>query len=306
MKDCIHPRNRFRCVVIVSIWGVCFLSILNCTDIDKKGTPPTVDLQQTVVRDGYTIQLFSSPEEQLRNSMAWFSDPKEKIASLQVLIDRVPASRLIRAEAQLELAYLALGSDYRFTSREESAVAISKYQAIIEKYSDIPSVCAKANWYIGWILADLLDKPREAAFYYHVIVDQYHDSKLNLKPPVPWVSLVFPQVETRPQIAYERPTYYWGSIALLELIRISDDESEKWAAFQKLYAKYRSSLATGYAMRELLYGPPALAQKTVAYAQNHLNAMLFGSVLAKEIPKLLRTIKLSNQGGSNQQIKALE
>lgn len=207
-----------------------------------------------------------------------------------MVIDQFPAAREVRALAEMELAYLTLGTDYRFAMPEQCRMAIEAYRQVVVNYTDLPAVCAKANWYIGWILADLLNERHEAATYFLAIIETYPDAKLSLAPPVPWVSLVLPRSEDQPQTVYDRPSHIWGSLALLELIRISDTEVDKWLAFTKLYTRYPRSLATAYAMRELLMGSPWLAQKTVAYAKTHLKAMRFRRPLADEIPKLLDKI----------------
>jgi hypothetical protein len=99
--------------------------------------------------------------------------------------------------------------------------------------------------------------------------------------------MVLPQVEKRPQAVYERPRYYWSSIALLELVRTSERQDDKWSAFEKLYTDHRSSQATEYAIRELLSGSASLRRKTAAYAEQHLKAMMFSGPMAKEIHALL-------------------
>jgi len=288
--------SMFGSIVMVAVLIACCAALLQCNEGDLDGREPAAsDVPRSIIRNGYKIQLFSSPEEQLRHARAWFSDPLQKRAALEVLIDSFPDAGKVRAEAELELAYLTLGSDYRFATPAQCRAAISQYKQILSDFSDLPFICAKANWYIGWILADLLHERRNAAAYFQTVIDQYPDTALNLKPPVPWVSLVLPQIADRPQAVYERPTYYWGSIALLELVRISEAEADKWSAFQKLYSDYRSRQATGYAIHELLKGPPSLAQKTVPYAKNHLDAMLFSRPLAKEIRGLLKNAELPHQ-----------
>jgi hypothetical protein len=127
----------------------------------------------------------------------------------------------------LNLAYLALGRDYRYASPAQCHIAIGKYKKILSEFSDLPTICAEANWYIGWILADLLDEPGKASTYFQTVVAQYPDITLHLKPAVPWMSLILPQVDKRPQAVYERPIYCWSSIALLELVRTSEKQADK-------------------------------------------------------------------------------
>lgn len=283
----VLTRDILFFVVVLIAYGAIFIQ---CKGEAMGGAETKAASPISVVRGGFTIALLETPEAQLRHAQTRFADPREKKASLEVVIDQFPAAREVRASAEMQLAYLILGVDYRFATSEQCRMAIEAYRQVLVAHADLPAVCAKANWYIGWILADLLNQRREAANYFFAILETYPETKLSLKPPVPWVSLVLPRSEDRPQTVYDRPTIFWGSLALLELIRISDTEVEKWLAFTKLYARYPTSLATAYAMRELLMGSPWLAQKTVAYAKAHLKAMRFRRPLADEIPKLLNQV----------------
>jgi hypothetical protein len=280
-------RDILFFVVVLIAYGAI---AIQCKGEGMGGAETKAASPRSVVRDGFTIALLETPEAQLRHAQARFADPLEKKASLAVVIDQFPTAREVRASAEMELAYLTLGTDYRFATPEQCRMAIEAYRQVVVDHADLPAVCAKANWYIGWILADLLNERGEAATYFLAIIDTYPDAKLSLTPPVPWVSLVLPQSKDRPQTVYDRPTHFWGSLALLELIRIRDTEAEKWLAFTELYARYPTSLATAYAMRELLMGSSWLARKTVAYAKTHLTAMRFRRPLADEIPKLLHKV----------------
>ena len=197
----------------------------------------------------------------------------------------------------MEIAYLALGSDYRFASAEMCRQSIRHYKRVLADFDNLPSICAKANWYIGWILADLLQRPREAIAFYQVIATDYPATTMNLEPPVPWVSLVLPQSDDKPREVYERPSYYWASLALLEIIRLSENNDERWTAFTALWSNYRNSLATGYAMRELLNGPRSVALKAASYARAHLDAHNFSGSIDQEIRAALS--KLSGQASSS-------
>lgn len=276
-------------ITILCVAASCILS-LQCTKYEPKPEPESTT-HRSIVYNGHTIKLFPTPEEQLRYARTWFSDTNKKTASLKVILDKYPQSKYVRAQAELELAYLSIGSDYRYASKEECLLAINNYKKVINDYIDLPSICAKANWYIGWIYAELLNNREEAIAYYQTIIKQYPEEKFNLVPPVPWVSLVLPQIDRKPQTVYARPTYYWASIALLEIIRISNNEHEIWTAFQKLYTDYTNSIATGYAIRELLLSSPPLSEKIIVYANTYLNRMQFAPALAREIPAILRSRK---------------
>jgi tetratricopeptide (TPR) repeat protein len=239
------------------------------------------------VRNGYAIEIFETAEDQLRYARAWFSDPQEKQAALEVLIEQYPEANTVRAEAELELAYLALGADYRFADEGACLLAIGKYQRIAVQFSRLADICAKAHWYMGWIYADLLRQNSKAVIHFQTIVSRYPDATLRLESPVPWVSLVMPQFENQPQVVYERPVYSWRSMALLEIIRNSEDQEEQWVAFEKLWSSDITGAATGHALRALLLGSPGLAKKAVGHAQFYLQAQLFSGPMAAEIRAVL-------------------
>lgn len=298
-----HPYrsgDAVLCEIVLALLLVVYgTGLVQCRKAAVDEVNPSLKVPRIIVRNGYAIQLCSTPDEQLRHALGWFSDLNEKKASLEVVMDAFPDARDFHAEARLELAYLALGRDYRYASAAQCHAAIGNYKKILSGFSDLPAICAEANWHIGWILADLLNEPGKAAAYFQTVVEQYPDVHLHLKPAVPWVSLVLPQVDNRPQAVYERPRYYWSSIALLELVRTSKKQADKWSAFEKLYTDHRNSPATAFAMRELLNGPPSLRRKTAALAKQHLEAMMFSSPMAKEVRQLLKDADLLEPPSSN-------
>jgi tetratricopeptide (TPR) repeat protein len=272
--------------------------LIQCTQQSEKTVKKTIATVsvKTVSYSGYTFELFTSPEQQLQYALTWFNDPNEKRAALELLIEHFPEAKTICAEADLELAYLILGVDYRFANSTACLHAIEKYQRIVSRYTDLPWICAKAHWYMGWIYADLLKQKRKAVKHYQTIVADYPDAVLSLKPPVPWVGLVLPQAIEKPMAVYEYPVYRWSSIALLEIIRDSRNEDEKWMAFEKLWSDDRASLAMGYAIRELLFDSPSIAQKVASRAEAYLNMGLFSQPMAEEVRGALESIKI--KGGS--------
>ncbi len=291
-----HPYHSsdsvLGAIVLMYLLVVCCMGIVQCRKAAVDDVKPTPKILRTVVRNGYAIQLFSTPDEQLRQALRWFPDLHEKKASLEVVMDAFPEARNAHAEARLDLAYLALGRDYRYTTPAQCHTAIGKYEKILSEFSDLPAICAKANWYIGWILADLLDEPGKAAAYFQTVVERYPDTTVHFKCAVPWVSLVLPQVAKRTQAVYERPRYYWSSIALLELVRTSERQADKWSAFEKLVTDHSSRQATGFAVRELLSGSPSMRRKTAAFVKQHLKAMMSSSPVAKDIHELLQKADL--------------
>lgn len=247
--------------------------------------------KQSITRDGYIIELFATPEQQLQYTRKWYCDPGGKRTALELLIKRFPEAKSIRAEAELDLAYLTLGEDYRFADQAACLRAVKKYQKITSQYAGLLSVCAKACWYMGWIYTDILKQKRKGLAYYQIIVKRYPDAILTLSPPVPWAGKVLPQAIEKPKPVYQYPIYKWRNIALLEIIRNSDNEDEKWTAFEELWSHERDSLAMGYAFRFLIKDSSSLAQKTAAKASEYLKTRQFSPPIAEEVRIALESLK---------------
>jgi hypothetical protein len=290
------PSHAHLALLAILIAGSALL--IQCTEQPAapiKSATESVGVE-TVTRNGYTIELFATPEQQLQFTRTLFADSNQKRTALEVLIERFPEAKTVCAEAELELAYLVLGDDYRFSDSAACLGAIEKYQQIASHYGDLPPVCAKAHWYMGWIYADLLKQKRKAILHYQLIVKRYPDATLSLKPPVPWVGSVLPQAIEKPMAVYEYPNYKWSSLALLEIIRISTDEDEKWNSFEKLWSGDRASLAMEFAFRALVVDSPSLAQRVAPRARVYLEAQLFSQPIAEDIRAALES--LNSKGDS--------
>ena len=240
---------------------------------------------EVVVCNGREILRFDTPEEQLRYARGWLADPAEKRAALTVLLDHFDEPVAIRAQAELELAYLELGSDYRTAGRKACEKAIAQYNRIIKYYTGHPSVCAKAHWHLGWIYADLLRRPEQGLVHYRIITARYADAQMRLEPPVPWVSLVLPQITEKTPAVYERPTYAWAAMALLEIVRHSRDTTERVRALETVMVSHGESLAAAYALRLALTQPDPLGRKAARYAERLLAGARLNQPLKTDIAK---------------------
>lgn len=287
----IGPSHAYIALMAVLIAGSALL--IQCTE--RPAAPVIVttasERMETITRNGYAIELFAAPEQQLQYTRTLFADLNQKRTALEVLMERFPEARTVCAEAELELAYLALGDDYRFSDSAACRRAIEKYQQIASHYADLPPVCAKAHWYMGWIYADLLKQKRKAILHYQLMVKHYPEATLSLKPPVPWAGWVLPQASEKPMAVYEYPNYKWSSLALLEIIRNSESEDEKWISFEKLWSSDRTSLAMQFAFRALVEDSPALAKKVAARARIYLEAQLFSQPIAEDIRVALESLQ---------------
>jgi len=154
--------------------------------------------------------------------------------------------------AALDLAYLQLGDDYRFAYDEAYFNALDAYATILAEYTEFPEIIAKALWYIGWISTDLLYDRQKGLASYRRVVDEYPRERVSLLPPAPWVSLIYPQENSGENALQEPPGNSWAALALVEIIKHTEDPEAAWASFNRLWHEYRDDVATGFALRHVL------------------------------------------------------
>lgn len=196
------------------------------------------------------IPVFSTSYEQLNYTRSWFADIHEKRAALEAFIRLYPKERKYNALAALDLAYLQLGQDYRFSYEYSSLAAIKSYLAIIEEYSEYPDILAKANWYIGWIYCDLLHDTKTGLEYFYKVAREFPLENISLLPPAPWVFIIYPDPSGGLSLTEPRKNS-WAALALVEVIRYGAPE-EAWKGFIELWQKYHENAATAFGLRLIL------------------------------------------------------
>lgn len=188
---------------------------------DKRLKLPGVNKYPRRSFNGYKIPIFDSGKQQLAYAQTGFDSKAEQLAALKAVPELFPASRLESGLASLEITYLTLGDDYRLTSTNDCERALTQYLRLVSKYSDIPEIAAKAQWYMGWIISDLLNKPEEGSAHYLQLLQIYPDTRINLRSPPPWIS-IFDRDDTKVHTPFiPKSTLSWAELALLELIRHS-------------------------------------------------------------------------------------
>lgn len=241
-------RNRLFCGACILLM---FIAAGGCSD-QGMGPEAGPGSREKVVYDGFGIPVFETATDQLNYARSLFSNPKEKSAALKVLIERFPEDREKRGEARLELAYLHLGDDFRLAGSNACRQALADYESIAKDYEDLSSVAIKAYWYMAWIYTDLLSDKKRGVAMYSILAENYPENSFSRISPVPWLDLIFPGPRTKPYTADDRHVYSWAGLALLEIVRNTDNESKRMAAFQKLWKQHPKSLATGFALKEML------------------------------------------------------
>jgi hypothetical protein len=223
---------------------------------------------KTKTYENHDIPVFQTALKQLNYALTRYSDDEEKASALRVVLELFPQARRESAEACLALAYLTLGSDFRFADISTCRRTIGYYEKIIGDFPDMPGICAKALWYIGWIYTDLLKERRKGIETYRKVVAQYPDEGFLPFPRLAWqASFVDGEKEIQPLAEKE----FWAALALLEIIRCADHADEKLMAGKKLIQSYPSCLSTGYAVLILL-DEPALEEQVFEMAKACLNS----------------------------------
>jgi len=235
---------------------------------------------------GFFIPKFPDPDEQLNYARLWFRDINEKKAALEVVPILYPGARLQCGEAFLNLAYMDLGSDYRFTTPEKCGKAIASYRNAIEKFKDVPAIQVKAYWYLGWIYCDLLGKDRKGVRNFWIVVKKYPDLSIGISPPVPWISLVYPVRHRNDQPVNDESQKQWAGIALMEIIRHAQNDGEVWQAFNILWEKYRRSISTGLALKTILQNRQNMKTRVLPFVEPYLELKVANEFLAEEIKKI--------------------
>lgn len=200
----------------------------------------------------FQIPVFSTPVEQINYTRSWFARIQEKRAALEAFIALYPEEKRYCGLVSLDLAYLQLGSDYRFALKSSSFAAIKDYIAILERYSEFADIAVKAHWYIGWIYSDLLNDKAKGIEKYQEIVQHYPREKVTLLSPAPWVSIIYKSDENVNIALSDRPVNNWAALALVEIIRYTQNEETAWAAFLELWQNYRDNVAAGFGLRAML------------------------------------------------------
>lgn len=238
-------------VFVVVLVGLLFFSFSGCKNPGPEHQAKTKNKNVVIVNE-IAVPVLHSSEEQFNYTRSWFADKQVKRAALKAYTQLYPDNKKYCGMAALDLAYLQLGDDYRFASDKAYFNALDSYNVILVDYAAYPEIMAKAFWYIGWISTDLLyDREKGLAAYWRV-VEEYPQERVFLLPPAPWVSIIYPQQEPGENAELEPPGNSWAALALLEIIKHTEDRKVVWASFKRLWRDYRNDVATGFALRHML------------------------------------------------------
>lgn len=268
-----------------------FLPLLGCggnsTDSAENGGG-----QAFVEINSIQVPIFSSAGEQLNYTRSWFSESNTKRAALEAFIQLYPEEEKFCGIASLDLAYLQLGPDYRFSQKYEAFAAIKEFKKITSVYSDYNAIMAKAYWYIGWIYSDIIKDNQKAENYFRKVAADYPEEQIFLLPPAPWVSIIYqPDHDITSQ--NKTPSNYWAALALLEIVKLNEGE-KAWRPFLQLWEKYRETASAGIGLLVILKKRVHM-DKTIAYAMEYMENDFNNVHLLSDIRQEVQRITIRNK-----------
>lgn len=278
----------------VPMWLLLFLIFTGCNDSSIQQYPPAEN-QKFLEIDEIKVPVFNTAEEQLNYTRSWFAETQDKRAALRAFRRLYPEEKKSSGVAALELAYLQLGNDFRFALEHDCFAAIKDYREILMEYQEFDAISAKALWYIGWIYANLLNDKEKGIDHYVELANKYPAEQVSLLPPAPWVSIIYEADETINTALYNQQMNHWAALALLEILKHSEDGEQAWQAFDTLWQKYRQDKATGFALKVILK-KRVQVEKALARARQYMEKDFSNVHILGDIQKEINAIAGSGGG----------
>jgi len=257
------------------------LLFVGCSDESNSFLFPKSELSMISFQN-FKIPQFPTARDQLNYARSGFSNPEKKKAAFKILFLMFPEQRIECGNAALEIAYMNFGPDYRFANKQDYYKAVQAYHDVIKNFKTHGQILVKAYWYLGWIHCDLLGNKKLGLQYLWHVARMYPEIKTGIPSPVPWVSLVYPLTGKGKSSAEVKPKKQWANLALLEIIRHTQNEREAFKAFDILWQNYKNSVPTGLAIK-LMLGNKQYAPKVMPYVETYLSLNIANRFLANEI-----------------------
>jgi hypothetical protein len=285
-----HSSFFFRIMSSLVVIGLLLLG--GCQpDIPLPKASVTNDIQ-TMESNGFTIPVFPTAAEQLGYARTRIANAKEEQATLELVLTRFPQDTFFGALSRLDLAYLTLGTDYRLADPNTCRRALSHYRQITRTYADLPGVCAKAYWYMGWIYTDLLGEKKRGAAMYQQVIDRYAGKWVTIESTGSRFMRMVPERRRKAMTTHDRQNVSWVDLALLEVVKNNPDPIHQQQALKKLWSRKSTGPAIGLALLSALKSSRLHMNDTIArmareYIQQHANQ----KVLTRDIEQILAQCK---------------
>lgn len=208
---------------------VLILLTSGCTVDEQPGPLPS--RVQTAKIGNYDVTISPTGKEQLRRAWALSPAKPEKKSWLNAVARFHPQDKHSAGLAELELAYLELGPDYRKANTDQAAKAQAAFQQVAEKFSDMEDIVSGAFWYIGWIRADILGDIQGALKSYQRVLTRNSTTGPFRPLSGHWPSL---GAGTKPPQGPPQFVYSWNNLARLEIIRLCPDKPQALMSLEEL------------------------------------------------------------------------
>lgn len=197
-----------------------------------KGSKIEQDAQ--LLTDSNSVPRLSNSKEQLSFARSYFETNEHKRRAFEAVSKYFPEAFPETAIAALEIAYLQLGDDYRLANEEECSQALAHYDRILEQHGGFSEISAKALWYKGWVLSDLLNSPEQGIRYFREVVEKFPDTRIELHAPPPWISIFQESDEMQHKPFIPESSLSWAAMAHLEIIRHARSRQEAASSLSAL------------------------------------------------------------------------
>lgn len=271
---------------LLTICTLITLITCSCTpqeDIVPPQAPETTHIQI----DGFTVPQLPSAAEQLFFARTSDALLPQRIALFKAVAILFTDKRTQIGLAELEIAYLSLGTDYRLSPPSQQQSTAEKYLIIATNYQDIPEVAAKALWYHGWITADLLGQKIKAMDSFLKTIKSYPDQPISRSPVVPWTSINIEQSSTSPPSNSTQAPLTWAGLAYLELVRHGQNAEECLNYYRSLI-KYSSEKTLVFAALKLLATRSDLDSRLLSVIKTEIIRAGFEQKEAQTLTALLK------------------
>ncbi len=281
------PRRPGCAKLLLWVLVILSLGLSGCQSAPERQTKPSPSGPATVRFQGQSFLLFDNAWHQLAWSQSLRDNLPRQRDALRLLLERFADNRPVCGHARLALAFLTLGSDYRLAPPARCRQALAALENIEKTYSDIPELAAKALWYQGWILTDLLQATQPGLQRYRRLLRQFPGAPLQEDTAaVPIPPILFTPAENSPRSAQNN--ILWTDLAWIEICRYSNDQGEL-ARGLDILAKQQNGRLYGLAILQLLQRNPILPT-AIEQARLYLRQEQAETFIRQDIRRRLQTL----------------
>ena len=277
---------------VPGLLGQLLLLILACSacrpapDTEPARLVPEV----TVVRfEGQKLEKFPTAGQQLTWTLSLQREPDRQAAGLRYILHRFKNNRLVCGRADLELAYLALGPDYRQASPSRCQQALALFGKVVRRYGDLPPVAARGLWYQGWLLTDLLHRPAAGFDLMQDLVRRFPDTPLDNLQPGFRESQAISALRDEEVLPADKKIR-WSDLALLFIVERQTDRQRQLAALAQLLQREPSAQVAGPAILHCLRHP-SVPGTLLDTARHFLDRPQVDDLLRREITRQLQRLE---------------